>query len=509
MAMVRSVRETGNGQVVASKPIVAAHRIARNATTYTLALVAKKLLTFVYLVIVARYAGVNVTGLFFLVLAYGTLFLTFSDFGLTSVFIRDTARRPEDCERNFSETLSVKLLLTSILLPLILVVLNVLDYPPITKNLTYIVVLSQILASLSQTFFGCFRAMQRLHYEAVGLVVGSVLTLSVCFLAVYLNLSVYYLIFAVALDGLFNFVFSAVLVATKLRIVPRVAITREVVFRLVPVALPFALSAIFMRIYSLDIVLVSRFMDETHVAWYSVASRLAGSMRLVPLALGTILFPVFSVSHYTDRERMVRTFQRSEYLLMWLVIPVAAGGLLLAAPIIEAIFGADYEQSVVPFQVMCMALIPIFLSYPLISLLNAIGGQKASAFNLAAAIAVHVAASVVLIPKMGIVGAALSFGVSNLTLLVLCQYSASRFAVAGWGSWGQWLKAIGLGTAAMAGTVWIVRDIVYLPLVIALGGMVYVGGTVLLIRWNWASSAGGFGERESIRELMAALRAIW
>ena len=110
---------------------------------YAVARVTKNLLTFAYFVIIARYAGVRVAGLFFLVLAYGTLYLTLTDFGFTNVFIRDTARHPEDIQKNFSKTLSVKLLFIAILLALTLVAFNILDYPPITKTLVYIVVASQ------------------------------------------------------------------------------------------------------------------------------------------------------------------------------------------------------------------------------------------------------------------------------------------------------------------------------------------------------------------------------
>jgi len=452
--------------------------IANNVAIYAVARVTKNLLTFAYFVIIARYAGVRVAGLFFLVLAYGTLYLTLTDFGFTNVFIRDTARHPEDIQKNFSKTLSVKLLFIAILLALTLVAFNILDYPPITKTLVYIVVASQILRSLSLSFFGCFRAVQQMQYEAIGMVVGGLITLSGGAIAIYLELSVYYLILAVALDGLFNFIYSAVLVARKLQLVPRLAFSSRDVASLVPIALPFGLSAVFMTIYSIDTVLVSRFMDETHVAWYSIASRLVGGMKLIPITLATVLFPAFSAFHLTDPEGMMVIFRRSERFLMFLVIPMSAGGVLLAAPIIEAIFGADYSESVLPFQIMCVALVPIFLSFPVISLLNAIGGQNGNVANLAVAIAVHVSASLILIPNLGIEGAALSFTVSNLTLLILCQYQARRLV--DWGPWASLLRPIGLSTAAMIATVWTLRDFLYLPIVIALGVFVYVGGMVVM-----------------------------
>ena len=447
-----------------------------NATSFTVARVARKGLTFIYLVIVARYAGLRVAGLFFLTVAYGTLFFTCSDFGLTNVFIRDAARRPEDCERSFSETLSVKLLISGILLTLIIFAVNYLEYPSITKRLVYIVVGSQLLSSLSFSFFGCFRAVQRMHYEAIGMVVGGLLTLAAGALAVYFRLSIYYLIVAVALDGLFNFAFSAFLVIRRLNIIPRFYLTRRSLTDLLPIALPFALSGIFLRIYALDTVLVSRFMAQSDVALYGAASWMVGSMKFMPIGLAAALFPAFSVTHQSDRDGMVRTLQNSERLMLWLVVPISAGGVLLAEPIIETVFGYDYGQSVVSFQILCVALIPVFLSTPLISLLNAIGGQKASAANLSLAIGVHLMSSVFLIPILGIEGAALSLVISNLTLLCLCQFSAKQLGVLDWVEWARWLRPIGIGTVAMIATVWVARDAVYLPIVITLGAVAYVGG---------------------------------
>jgi len=475
--------------------MVPSHLIARNTLHLTIASILRKALTFLYFVIVARYMGVNTTGLFYLTICYGALFYVAMDFGLTHVFIRNASREPEQMESLLSETLSLKLVLATVGAGTAFFLVNVLGYPAITRNLIYIVVATMVFNSFSISFFACFRALHRMRYEATGMVIGKFLMLAFGGAAVFLQLSPYYLILAIAIDGVFNFFLGLYFLRTRLKLVPRLSLSRRRVRKLVPVALPFLFTALLGQLYSFDGIFLSKFMDEVAVGWYSAASKTVGSLKFLPLALSTALFPAFSVLYESHRELVSTTFLRAQDFMVWLVFPVAAGGFFLARDLILLIYGVNYNNSIVPFQIMSLSLIPTFLYYPILTLLNACDQQRVNMLNLAFSILIHIACSLLLIPRFGVEGAAVSaivsstvlFGTGVLSAYYLVGFDGKTFLESG-------LKAF-CATIPMATVLILLQGRIHVIVLLSLGMVTYVGAAYFL----QGITGGRFEKREALR----------
>ncbi len=264
-----------------------------NTIYLTLAAGLRKLITLAYFVIVARYAGVDITGLFYLVICYGSLFHVVIDLGLTRLFIRNVSRKPDRLDQQLSQVLSIKLLLTALGVFGTIGLLHWLQYPLITSRLIYIVVVTMVHQSFSDTFYACFRALHDMRYEAAGMVVGNLVTLSLGGVAVFLGLSPYFLVIALALDGMVNFFVGLYLVRRKLKLALTFTFLPALFVRNLSTATPFALSALFARVYAFDGVVLQKFMGEPLVALSGVAARRVLCLQFVPALLGVVLFPFF------------------------------------------------------------------------------------------------------------------------------------------------------------------------------------------------------------------------
>jgi O-antigen/teichoic acid export membrane protein len=484
--------------------MVSSHLIARNALYLTIASIFRKALTFLYFVIVARYMGVNTTGLFYLTICYGALFYIAMDFGLTHVFIRNASREPAQLGPLLSETLSLKLVLAVVGAGTVFLLVNLLGYPAITKDLIYVVVATMVLQSFSISFFACFRVLHQMRYEAIGMVIGKFLMLAFGGSAVFFRLSPYYLIVAIALDGIFNFLFSWYFLKTRLNLVLRLSLSWPRVSKVGLMACPFFVSALMVELYSLDVIFLSKFMDEVAVGWYSAASKVVGSLRFLPIALSTALFPAFSVLYESERGRVSTMFLRSQDFMMWLAFPAAAGGFILARDFIPWVYGVNYYNSITPFQIMSLSLIPTFLYYPIAALLNACDQQRVNMSSLVFSILIHIACSILLIPRLGIKGAAISaivsstllFGTSIVSAYHLVGFEAKTFVQ-------SVLKASG-ATIPMAAVLILLQGKIHFIILVSLGMVAYLGAAYFL----QGITGGRFEKREALRRWHLISRVV-
>ena len=439
----------------------------------------RKLITLAYFVVVARYAGVNITGLFYLVICYGSLFHVVIDLGLTRLFIRNASRKPDRLDQRLSEVLSIKLLLAALGVVGTIGLLHWLQYPLITNRLIYIVVVTMVLQSFADTFYACFRALHNMRYEAAGMVAGKLVMLSLGGVAVLLGLSPYFLILALALDAMVNFLIGLYLVRRRLKLALTFTFLPTLFARNVSTAGPFALSALFAQVYAFDGVVLQKFMGEPFVALYGVAARPVSSLHFVPAMLGVVLFPLFSSAYQSDRQNLSATFINSQHAMLVIVAPLVAWGVAGSPTIIQLLFGSDYSSSATPLQIMTLSLPAIFLTYPLLALLNGCNRQQTAVRHLAFALTSHVMLSVWLIPRFGVVGAAIASTLSTMVLTASCSYSASRLLTSYSRGFGNRVLRVSVATVPMLVVLLLAHGRTNFAIAMLLSGGVYAAGLYL------------------------------
>ena len=117
---------------------------------------------------------------------------------------------------------------------------------------------------------------------------------------------------------------------------------------------------------------------------------------------------------------------RSFRILLSFSVPITVGGILLSSHIIKFIFGDQYLEAIVPFQILLIAVLIIFtsvvFSYGMISL----GKQKQLAVYSTLAATLNVGLNFLLIPKYGAVGAAITTVISEATVFTGVYYALRK-----------------------------------------------------------------------------------
>jgi len=407
--------------------------ITQNTAYYTTALIFQKVLAFVYFTFLARGLGVEDLGKYTFAFSFTTIFSVLVDLGLSPVLTREIAKNRDRIKDLLSNILGVKVILTVFVYGLIVVLINLLGYPGLTKTLVYLTGLVMLLDNFSTTFWSTLRGNQNLKYESLGIILFQTLLVVVGLTFLYLKLNVVYLVLAMVLASSFNFIFSYFQMRYRLKVVPRIACNRSLIKNLIKISIPFALTGIFARLNTqIDTVFLSKLgcvnvaACEANVGIYSVASKITLAIQFIPLAFVAALFPAMSEYFVSDKEKLARTFEKAMRYLMIIGFPIAAGVIVLSPDFVPKVFGYDFKNSILPLQILMISLTFIFLTFPIGSFLNATSRQMRNTFNVGVAVLINIILNLILIPKFTYNGAALASLISTLVILILGLWAVPK-----------------------------------------------------------------------------------
>jgi O-antigen/teichoic acid export membrane protein len=247
------------------------------------------------------------------------------------------------------------------------------------------------------------------------------------------------------------------------------AVWRTLLRAAVPLGLALAINALYFRA---DTLIISLYEPYDEVGLYTLAYRVLELALVVGTVFLNTTFPVLSEAVARDEQRTRRAIQASTEVCVVLGAPLMAGGLALAPQIIELAGGEDFADAATPLRILlaagALAWVNGVFGYALIA-----RERQASALWLnVSALTFNVGLNFLLIPRYGIVVAAIVTVASELLILAgsypLMRKYFDFFPIP------RTLPPAVLAAAAAGGLMWLLRD-APLPVPMAVGVLVYGG----------------------------------
>lgn len=394
--------------------------IAKNTFYLTLASVGQKFFSFIYFTLIARFVGVENTGLYVTALSFSSLFSILVDLGLTPVLIREGAKENKNASQLLGNILTVKILLALVAYGILNLVVYLMGYSSFLRHLIFISGIIMVLDAFSLSFYGVLRSFQNLRFEAVGVIVGQMTTVFFGIIVLWLKGPVILLLVSLGLGSLFNVIYSATVLVWRYRVWPRFIFTASLLKMIIRYALPFALAGIFVKVYSyIDVVLLSRLLGLKAVGWYSVPSKITFAFQFIPMAFSASLYPAMSTFFVHDKERLRSVFEKGMIYLAMLALPISFGLAALGKIFVIKVYGPAYLPSILPLYVLLTSLVFAFLDFPVGSLLNACHRQTVQTGAMGVTMFLNIILNLLLIPYWGVVGAAMAALIGNFTLVFI------------------------------------------------------------------------------------------
>lgn len=448
--------------------------VTKNTTYLTLSYVGQKLLSFVYFVMVARMIGVEDLGKYTFALSFTTLFAVFVDLGLTQALIRETAKFKENAGKYLSAVISVRLVVSVLVYLLVVLVINLLNYPAVTKNLVYFSGVIMLIDQFTLVLWGVFRGYRNLKYESISVVINQIIIVFVGFIVLYSKLPLIFLMLPFLIASSFSLIFSLFSVRHFLDVKMIFNFDLKILKFLARLAVPFALIAIFSRVYGyIDQIMLSKMIGDTALGWYSVAMKIPFALQFVPAALAAAIFPAFSHHFIHDKEQLRFTYERVLRFLIIIVMPISIGVAVLAEPIILSLYGGEYLPAILPLQILMLGLFFVFMNFPIGSLLNGCNRQVANTKLVGVTMIINLILNILLIPTYSFVGASVAFLVSHSFLFFAGSLIAKKITPYNLIElWKVFWRVI-VSTIIMGIVIWILRFSMNFVVLIVLGALIY------------------------------------
>jgi O-antigen/teichoic acid export membrane protein len=439
--------------------------------------------------VITRYLGPDDYGKYTLALLYMQLFGVLADVGLFTTVVREISKNPERTEELVGNALVLRLLLAIGVIALAAGVSLLLPYEHQVRVAILMAGAPLLIGMVNTTFVAVLQSRLRMTRAVIGDVVGRFASLVLVLVFVGLDLGFYPILAAAAGGAAVTLAITWRLTRPLVNVRPQgdLATWRKLLVAAVPLGLALAINAVYFRA---DTLIISLYKPYSEVGLYTLAYRVLELALVIGTVFLNTTFPLLSEAVTNDESRARRMIQSSSEVCVVLGAPLVAGGLALAPQIVDLAGGAKFHGSAEPLRILLAAGALAWVNGVFGFALIARERQASALWLNVTALAFNVGLNFLLIPRYGIVAAAIVTVASELVILAGSYPLMRRYF--GFFPIPRTLAPAVAAAAAMGGLLWLL-DGAPLPLLVALGAAVY-GGLLWLIS-------------PASRELVTGLRA--
>ena len=246
-------------------------------------------------------------------------------------------------------------------------------------------------------------------------------------------------------------------------------------------------SAIYMTLlyslYHVDILLLQAFTVEQTVGYYKAALTIIGFMWLLPQSLQLVL--IQSVSNMWNENRIAEINRMSAKLTRYvflLTFLMSIGLVILGEIFIPFYFGNDFTPAVTPLLVLLPGAICFSITRPYLAITSAKGNLRPLIIATAVAALINLLLNLLLIPRYGMIGAAIGTSTGYASLLgtqLLCARYVGYNPISGIRPIRILTTGIVTYIALRVFSPLLPTDVYRLLLIPLLGGIVFAGVAIV------------------------------
>ena len=449
--------------------------IAKNTAYLTIGKIISTVLGVITIALLLRYLSPDDYGRYTTAIAFVLLLGTVTDFGLNLTTTQDISLPNTDTAKTLSSVFTFRLLANLALLGLLPFILNWFPYEPLVKQAILILTVLFFSATLFQVLASYFQSTLEAGKVAIADLAGKVVLLALTAAAVVWRFSFNEIMLTISLASLVQL--WALIRFLDKKIALRFSFDWPTWRRIMAKTWPIAVSVVLTTIYFKgDTLILSLTRPYEDVGIYGAAYKILEVLISLPiLFMGLVLPPLARSFSEGDKAKFGRLLQKAWDGLCLFTLPMVAGTIILAKPIIALIAGPGYEPASGVLQILIVATGIIFLGSLFTHAVVAVNEQKPMIVYYLIAAIVAVALYIKFIPIYSYYAAAITTVIAELLISLAAFYKVRKKAVfkLSLASFGKTLTA----SIFMAATIY------YLPawplvLLIPAGAAVYA-----LVAW--------------------------
>ncbi len=364
---------------------------------------------------VARYLGPENFGILSYAQSFVAIFSAFSSLGLSTVLVRELVKSPKQENQLMGTSFGLQTMGSIALMLCLIVSILMNNNEPLTDQIIVILGLLTFLKS-----FGVITSFFQSVVKSKFVVIPSIISLVLSsILKVFLILKGYpliYFVYVLVFDIMF-ITFGQVLNYFR---------NGSSIFKwnfswgnakyLLRDSWPLILSSIMISIFMrVDQVMIKELMDNEAVGQYAAAVKLSEAWYFVPSVICASLFPAIVNAKMKSKVLYRQRLQKLHNLMVILAFSLVIPTMFLSEWLVELTYGPQYQDTAKVLSVHVLAGVFVFLGVSNSKWLLNENLQKYGTLCLGLGMLTNVILNFVLIPRIGVIGAAYATLISQFT----------------------------------------------------------------------------------------------
>lgn len=400
--------------------------IFKNTFWLTVSEVVGRLLRIAIIIYAARALGAAGWGIFSYLTSFAAVLTIFSDIGLSTVVIKEIANKPNERQAYFSTAFGLKLVLVGASFLFIVVGAPLLTTNiELTGTLALLIGLLFVFDSFRRFGTSLFRADEKMEWEALINILTQLVIVGGGFAALLVAPTPESLGAAYAAGAFVGLLATGFILRSEVKQL-LTGFTKRLAAPIMHAAWPLSIAAAFGAfLVNIDTVMIGWFREATSVGFYAAAQRPIAFLYILPSLIIGGFFPALAKLAEKTKE-FRRLFEQGMEFIFLAAFPISFGILLTADQIIQLIYGAEYLPAVGSLRILALTILTAFPAGLLMHSALVHNKQRALVPFWTAGLVLNVGLNALLIPTMGIAGAAWASFITQLTINALIWQKMKR-----------------------------------------------------------------------------------
>jgi len=348
------------------------------------------------------------------------LFSAISILGLESISIRELVKYPERRDNILGSVFLLRLVGGIVTIILIALTLFISSEQTDISILILIVSTSAIFQSFSVIDY-YFRAEVKVKYSVYVMTASVLFIASLKILLIILEAPLIYFVVVFSVEFLIAAVGFLIVYKHNSLKLSHWKFRKKTAMNLLKDSWPLILSGLVVAIYTkIDQVMIKNMLDSKELGYYAVAVKLSEAWYFIPVALTNSIFPAIVNAKNVSNKFYLNRMQKLYDILAWMAIAIAIPMSIYSWDIINIIFGIEFQTAAPVLTIYIWAGVAVFLGVANSQYLITENFTKLSFFRTFIGMVINVILNFILIPKYGIIGAAVA---------TLISYSFAVFSI--------------------------------------------------------------------------------
>ncbi len=309
-----------------------------------------RLFGFVVIVYLARILGPNGFGKISFAMALVAYFALINNMGLPLLGTRKIAREKEKINYYSGNILLIRIFLACLGFGLLLLVTSLLPKSAQMKHLILLYGLGIIPSALLLDW--AFQGVERMEYIGLGRILASGIYLALVLWLVktsanILRIPVFCVTGNIFMIGLLFFIFIKRFGRPRPRL--NLAAAKSLLREALPIGLTFIIGPI---ILYTDTIMLDFMRGDTEVGYYNAACKIGMILVMFSVFYQDAVYPIVSKFYKTSQELLKKVQTYSAKLMVATALPLAVGGVILARPLMNLLYGTDYDKGIIALQIL-------------------------------------------------------------------------------------------------------------------------------------------------------------